>query len=164
MTTIVTLALDEASQAKFDALRVLHYPAALNRIAAHVTLFHTLPGEERVREVLRDMAAQRAAFEVDVSGLRSLGRGVAFTLASPELMQVHGALAGTFAEWLTAQDRQKFMPHVVVQNKVAPAEAKVLLEELRVGFVPFPVRAEGLLWWEYLGGPWRELERFAFSG
>ena len=43
---ILTLALDDLSFARFDALRREHFPPTLNRIPAHVTLFHHLPGEE----------------------------------------------------------------------------------------------------------------------
>jgi hypothetical protein len=42
---IVTLLLDDAAQARFDRLRAAHFPSARNHLAAHVTLFHALPGE-----------------------------------------------------------------------------------------------------------------------
>src|SRR6476469_7699644 len=43
---IVTLLLDDAAQQRFDALRTAHFPAERNHLAAHVTLFHALPGEQ----------------------------------------------------------------------------------------------------------------------
>lgn len=43
---IVTLALDEQAQARFDALRSRHFPPDRNVLDAHVTLFHALPGEQ----------------------------------------------------------------------------------------------------------------------
>ena len=42
---IVTLKLDAASFARLDGLRRTHFPAAINRLSAHLTLFHHLPGE-----------------------------------------------------------------------------------------------------------------------
>jgi hypothetical protein len=42
---ILTLGLDRASFERFEALRRAHFPPALNRVPAHVTLFHHLPGE-----------------------------------------------------------------------------------------------------------------------
>lgn len=56
------------------------------------------------------------------------------------------------------------MPHVTVQNKVAPQAARALLAELQAGFSPFTMRAEGLNLWRYLGGPWRHERLFRFGG
>ena len=163
MVTILTLALDDASQQDFEALRQRHFPAALNRIPAHLSLFHALPGDGAVRQALAETAEEIAPFPALVDGVRSMGKGVMYTLASAELQGLHRRLAARFAEHLTPQDRQGFRPHIVVQNKVQPADAKLLLAQLQAGFRRREVRAEGLLWWEYLGGPWRLLERFAFG-
>lgn len=92
-----------------------------------------------------------------------MGRGVTYTLESAELTAVHRELAASFSTYLTPQDKQPFSAHVVVQNKVEPSEARALLAQLQMGFVRRQVSAEALLWWEYLGGPWRLIERFAFS-
>jgi len=65
------------------------------RLAAHVTLFHALPGEhEDAVAVDLAAAARRPPFEVAVTGLRLLGRGVAYTLDSPELAALRAGLAG----------------------------------------------------------------------
>ena len=96
--------------------------------------------------------------------MRSLGRGVAVTLASPELTAIRARLAGTWAPWLTAQDRAKRDLHVTVQNKVTPEAARALLAELAVGFVPERTRAVALALWRYRGGPWEPVARFAFAG
>ena len=162
MTDIVTLKLDADSQAFFEVMRQKHFPPERNQIGAHLTLFHTLPSTAETAEVLRWVAGQHAAFTLQVTGLRSLGKGVAYTLRSAELLAVHAELAQAYAEHLSAQDRQRFMPHVVVQNKAQPAEARALLAELQGGFEPFAVRALGLELWNYLGGPWRLAEEFAF--
>ena len=162
MTTILTLALDPEAAQRFEALRREHYPPALNRIPAHVSLFHQLPGEDSTRLQLRAAAASVEPFAVEVTGLRSLGRGVAFTLTSPALISLHRQLASAFEEHLIPQDRQRFQPHVVVQNKVDGALARTTLEQLRTSFVPWNATATGLLWWEYLGGPWKLLEYFDF--
>ncbi len=158
---ILTLEMDAASQERFDRLRREHYPAELNRIAAHLTLFHKLPQGAEVRDAVAK-AALRPGFAMKVSGVRSLGRGVAYGVESRELVGVHERLAEEFGEWLTPQDRQGFRPHVVVQNKVSGAEAKALRERLEGEFEPFEVRAEGLALWLYLGGPWKLAERFEF--
>ena len=161
--TIVTLALDAESQEHFEALRQRYFPAALNRIAAHLTLFHALPATEDIHNVLKEEAETLRAFSLEVSGVRTLGRGVAYFMESPELKALHRRLAGAFAEHLSAQDRQGFRPHVVVQNKVDPHSAKLLHAELSAGFRRWEVAAEGLDWWNYLGGPWQLRKRFRFA-
>lgn len=152
---ILTVALDAASQARFDALRRAHFPPGRNHLAAHVTLFHALPAEHApaVRADVAD-AARRPSFDVEVAGLRPLGRGVAYVLRSPELDALRAALTARWRPWLTAQDARRFAAHVTVQNKVTPAAARALLDDLRASFVPGTARAEGLDLWRYDGGPW----------
>jgi 2'-5' RNA ligase len=162
VTYIVTLRLDEESQGFFERQRRQFYPAGLNRIPAHLTLFHRIEASPQVKAVLEE-TARRLTFQLDVTGLRSLGRGVAYVLASDSVQRVRGDLAEVFAEQLTAQDRQPFAPHVVVQNKVMPAQAKNLLSSLREQFMPFVVSAVGLDLWNYLGGPWALEEDFPFQ-
>ena len=162
MTNIVTLKLEERAQALFESLRQRHFPVERNQIGAHLTMFHQLPDTSDVSDALR-LAAARPRFSLKVTGLRSLGGGVAYRLAAGELLEVHATLAVAFQDHLTAQDRQRFMPHVVVQNKVTPAEARALLTELEREFEPFLLEAVGLELWNYLGGPWRLAETFLFS-
>jgi 2'-5' RNA ligase len=161
---IVTLTLDDAAQQRFDALREAHFPRERNHLQAHVTLFHALPGEQE-EQVRRDLAeaADRPAFPVRVSGLRSLGRGVAYVLDSPDLARVRTGLRERWQPWLTPQDAAKHSPHVTVQNKVAPEQARALLTQLEAAFVPYDVTATGLALWRYLGGPWEPLSRERFS-
>ena len=161
-TDIVTLRLDEASQAHFDRLRKQYFPPERNLIPAHLTLFHTLPSIEDIAAALESEATKHAAFPLIVTGLRSLGRGVAYALASSELLSLHRDLSSTFAGHLTAQDRQKFHPHIVIQNKVSAESARELLALLQASFTPFSAQANGLDLWHYLGGPWQHARTFAF--
>ena len=163
MTTIVTLGLEDEAQRWFEEQRQRYFPPAMNHIPAHLSLFHSLPGDRNTRHVLSEAAAAQARFALQLDGVRSMGRGVTYTLTSPELQALHRKLATSFAIFLIPQDKQPLRPHVVVQNKVEPAEAKASLTQLQAGFVQREVQATGLLWWEYLGGPWRLLERFQFA-
>ncbi len=160
---VLTLRLDDPSQAYFEELRQRHFPAERNLVPAHVTLFHTLHDEPAVRAELEKLTEGHARFVVDVTGLRSLGKGVAFTLSSPALMQLHSTLRAAFDEWMTAQDRQRFMPHIVVQNKVSGEQARTLLEELQKKFRPAEAEACGVDLWAYLGGPWQHLQTYRFQ-
>jgi 2'-5' RNA ligase len=161
---ILTLAMDERSFAFFEAQRRRHFPPGRNFIPAHLTLFHKLPGERQdaIIDDLVAVARTQARFPLHVSGVRSLGRGVAYTLRSPNLAELRQGLAARWKPWLAPQDRQKHQPHVTVQNKVDPEAARSLLAAIQVDFAPFVVTAEGLSLWRYLDGPWELLQTFAF--
>ena len=162
---ILTLALDADAQAYFNDLRRQHFPPKINYLAAHLTLFHHLPGAElpAVQAQLTAIAAEQSRLPLAVTGLRSLGRGVAFTLENDALRTLHRRLQAAFAGHLTPQDQQKLQPHVTIQNKVAPAEARALLADLQAGFTPFEAVGTGLHLWAYRNGPWESLAEIPFA-
>lgn len=157
-TLLLTLELAQPAQGLFQALRDRHFPPERNVVPAHVSMFHTLPGEDQARIVrrLRQVTATRPRVRVEAPFL--LGRGVGFRLAAPELLAIRSELARDWAPWLTPQDAQGYRPHITVQNKVTPDEAKRLLARLQQGFVPFSTEGVSLRLWRYLGGPWEALE------
>jgi 2'-5' RNA ligase len=161
---IVTLLVADSDQRRFDDLRQRHFPADRNYIAAHVTLFHALPGA-RVNDVDRSVAdaARRPAFDVQVTGVRMLGRGIAFELHSTELTGVHARLRAQWQPHLSPQDAQPLRAHVTVQNKVSPDIARALHADLSAGFEPYDVHATGLALWRYRGGPWEPISRHLFT-
>lgn len=163
---ILTLAMDDAAFGQFDALRRRHFPAALNHIPAHATLFHHLPGGEEAGlwETVSALARVETSPEVAVTDVRFTGRGVAFVLEAEALTAFRARLVREFAPWLTAQDRQGWRPHVTVQNKVAPETARALHADLSASFAPFRFTAPGLLLWRYLGGPWQKRAMVSFGG
>ncbi len=144
-------------------LRQQHFPPELNRIPAHLTLFHSLPESDEVQAALGSIAGQTEPFAMQVTELKSLGRGVALFLTSPQARTLHRKLTELFTAALSAQDRQGFRPHVVVQNKVAPQLARETFALLQAGFQPWQCQAVGLDLWRYLGGPWLHLRRFDFA-
>ena len=162
MVNVLTLRLDAGSQATFDHLRRRYFPPDRNLISAHVTLFHALPDAAWIDQQLAEIAERRQTFPVDVTGLRSLGKGVAYRLASKTLLHLQSELAHAFQTELSPQDKQRFQPHVVVQNKVTPAAAREVLTSLQAQFVPWTIQAHGLDLWHYLGGPWEHAQSFLF--
>lgn len=163
---ILTLALDGASFARLDDLRRRHYPAERNRVPAHLTIFHSLPGAG-LATIKRDLAAicaRQRPFYLRATGWKSLDHGTALAFSSPELIALRQRLAFEWCDDLGAQDAAPIAPHVTVQNKVPPRAANALLRELQVGFRPFTARAEGLLLWRYRGGPWDLVRRYPFLG
>lgn len=160
---IVTLALESEAQERFGSLRRQHFPVERNHLGAHVTLFHHLPGDE-LEAVRADLerACDTSAFDVSVTEVRFLGRGVAYGLSSPELAALRASLATAWDHWLTPQDRQSYRPHITVQNKVTPERSRELHTQLAAHFVPETVGAVGLDLWHYLGGPWQHAGRYGF--
>lgn len=163
MSCVLTLALDDASQQRFESLRQQWFPPERNHIPAHVSLFHTLPETDAVASNLLEVATATLQFAVRVDQVRSLGRGVAFFLQSTEAARLHRDLSYRFDGLLSQQDRQGFRPHVVVQNKVEPTVARETLATVQAGFAPWQCQAVGLDYWRYLGGPWQLLQRFPFA-
>ena len=161
---IVTTNLDSASFATLDSLRRRHFPAALNKVPAHVSLFHALPGTElaRVEATIAEICAATRPFDLWPAGFVSLGRGVALRYESETLSRLHGDLARRFSAWLTPQDRQRFKAHVTIQNKVEASQARALLASLDPGVSPV-CRVEGIDLWRYLGGPWQHVATLRFA-
>lgn len=163
---IVTLRFDAETFAWLDALRTRHFPAHLNLVPAHLTLFHQLPGDRAVDvlETARRLAGDTASIPLQFTRPVSLGNGVALEVVSVPLSELRARFAAEWFHDLTNQDRQRsFRPHVTIQNKVAPAEARVLQSELEREWQPATATGEGLLIWRYLAGPWALEDDIAFS-
>lgn len=162
---ILTLKFDDVSFMFFDRLRQRYFPPERNFLAAHITLFHHLPGAElaKIRADVREVCAIQSEFELEFTGWRFLGKGSAMTVESAELNILRGRLARVWADWLTRQDNQKFRPHITVQNKVAPDEAKILFAKLSDDWQKRVGTAKGLSLWFYLGGNWKLEDEFLFA-
>ena len=96
---ILSLQLDATLFAAVDALRREHFPPDRNHLAAHVTVFHHLPGDQ-LDEVAARLAATCAATappEVSLPSVRFLGRGVAINVGSDALLRLRAELARAFA-------------------------------------------------------------------
>ena len=162
---ILTAAFDEASAAAFQRLRDQHFPARLNIVPAHLTLFHHLPGAEieAVRQALHTLAEAERPIPCATAALRFLGRGVALEIEAARLVALRHQLAEAWRPWLSAQDAQGFRPHVTVQNKVDPAAARALRDRLAENFPAVSGTVVGLDLWHYRGGPWERAARYPFA-
>lgn len=162
---IVTAKIDAETQKFFDDLRQKYFPPERNFLSAHVTLFHHLPGEKifEIENFLTQIASVQKTFSVNFPSARFLGKGTAIEIESPELIDLHKKLAAHWRDVLTAQDKQKFKPHITIQNKVAPVEAKILFEEIKNNWKPKQGKLVGLQLWHYRGGPWESAKEFNFE-
>jgi hypothetical protein len=162
---IVTALLGRRDQAELDALRRAHFPPERNYLDAHLTLFHHLPPsvENELKRRLSELTRGQRAPPARAAGLMSLGLGVAVKIDSPGLAAIRRDLCEAFGSVLTPQDAGGWRPHVTIQNKVAPAVAKLLLASLSADFRPREVEIAGLAAWWYRGGPWEPLSRHMFA-
>lgn len=160
---IVTLRLLPEHQQFFNQLRKMHFPAHANYLQAHVTLFHHLPSSGPfIREQLIQFA-KHPPISLLVNEIRHLGNGVAYSIESEELQQLHQSMQHTFTPWLNTKDQQRLWPHITIQNKATAFKAQQLFEQLNEDFTPFEITATGINTWLYLKGPWKAVETFPFQ-
>ncbi|HET9811704.1 MAG TPA: 2'-5' RNA ligase family protein [Sphingomicrobium sp.] len=162
---IVLAEFGKVDFAWLDALRRRHYPSERNRVPAHLTLFRSLPpsADAEVRQSLA-RASTEPSPKASATGVMDLDRGVALRVASDGLEAIRDGLSSEFRGLLTAQDLGRWTPHVTIQNKAEPREARRLLHELRAGFEPRPLRIDGLQLVRYADGQWEQLASFRFRG
>jgi hypothetical protein len=162
---IVTAEIAHRDFSWIEGLRRAHYPAELNRVPAHLTIFRALPpsAETEVRSRLAQLAKGRTP-PARIEGLMDLGGAVAFRVVSPDLDSIREELTFDLHGLLGAQDSGGWRPHVTIQNKVAPKVARSLIASLERGFVPRPLAISGLGLHRYLGGPWETIAVSPFRG
>ncbi|MBD1995419.1 2'-5' RNA ligase family protein [Leptolyngbya sp. FACHB-541] len=162
---ILTLKLDQKTFSYFDQLRQQHFPPERNFLSAHITLFHALPGEQKssIQQTLQDFRSHIPPLTLTFTTLRFLGKGVAVEVECPELIQLRQQLATHWHDWLSRQDQQGYRPHITIQNKVTPDQARLLYDQLVSEWKAFQGTGEGLLLWYYKGGPWELANQFDFK-
>ncbi|MFD1747318.1 2'-5' RNA ligase family protein [Rhizobium helianthi] len=160
---ILTACIAAEDLERFNRLRAAHFPPDGNVLPAHLTMFHRLPGEyeKRICNHLSEIAGRTNTIAADVDGLRHLGAGVAFSIASSDLHKVRATLRASFASWLGPQDVKTWQPHITIQNKSPKDKADALWRHLSEGFAAYSIRITGLQLWEYLGGPWKPFQLYA---
>lgn len=162
---IVTASLAAEDAAWLTAERRRHFPPERNHLDAHLTLFHHL-APSLAGELAQALAVETKGVpppKAILTQVMSLGRGTAYRVASSDLDGVRARIADRFAGMLVPQDAGGWRPHVTIQNKVTPAEAKALQAEL-AAFQPRPLSIRGLGAWWYRGGPWELIREHRFTG
>lgn len=160
-TFILTARMDAENQVFFNEMRERHFPKERNLLKAHLTLFHKLPDVPEIHQLLKTL--NHEPISATVSDIKSIGNGVAYFVTSAALEELHNRLKTSFgSHQLSLQDQQKLKPHITIQNKVKPEEARALLETLQPSFQLFKITFEGIDLWHYLGGPWRHAQFFPF--
>jgi hypothetical protein len=119
--------------------------------------------EPEVRRRLSELARQPTP-KAMLTGLMDLGTGTALRVHSDELDLIRDQLTDALHGLLSAQDAGGWAPHVTIQNKVLPKEARRLRDDLERSFKPSALRIEGFGLYRYLGGPWEKIGIYKFRG
>ena len=162
---IVTALFGDGDNGWLQELRRIHYPPERNRVPAHLTLFrHLPPSVERELDGRLTAYAREAPPRAEIAGVMDLGEGTALRVASEELEDIRYDLALALQGLLTPQDQAAWSPHVTIQNKVEPREARRLQQALRASFSARPLAIRALATWHYRGGRWEPIKTYAFRG
>ena len=159
---ILTLALEEYAFQFFNALRKIYYPADQNKAGAHLTLFRLLPNEESIIEKVATLAAHQNTITLLVKEPVLTSTGVAYSIESNCLMQLHHKFQSSWKDFLIPQDREALWPHITIQSQADKEEAAELLQFLKDNFSAFDVVSTGLQLWENQGGNWKLFREFPF--
>lgn len=163
---IVTAELPPDILAWADELRRQHYPPERNRLAAHVTLFHSFAPSLRdeLRGVLAGMAGEFSAPSASMNGTLDLGSGTALAIASSEMDAIRALIAEHFHGALTAQDLHEPRLHITIQNKVVRRVAIALQQELAGSLRSRDFVFRGLALHIYRTTHWDTLGEWPFRG
>ena len=163
---IVTAWIESDDLDVFNRLRQRLFPAHLNKLTAHLTLFHHIPPAERQSFIAAAKAYARelAAVKASVKPPYPLGRGVAYEIECQSLSDLRLQLRNDYLPHLSSQDsaRGKRL-HITVQNKVSASEANTTLHALRESYESREIGIRGLQFFRYDGGPWTWLDECTFG-
>ena len=163
---IVTAWIEPDDLALFNRLRQRLFPAHLNKLTAHLTLFHHIPPPERQSfiQTAKSYAAAQQAPRAKVLAPFPLGRGVAYAIECQALNDLRLQLRNDFLPHLTPQDSvAKKRLHITVQNKVSGSEAQRTLDTLLKQYESHEIGIRGLQFYRYDGGPWTYLDACSFG-
>lgn len=156
------------------ALRNQHFPKRINKLAAHLTLFHALPQSKLEGDIipfLNEVAAKTSPFAIKADKPFRLKKGFAVSVSSriggQQAKQVHDALQEKWKndDFLSEQDAGACRLHYTLMNKVDDeAEISNAYNDLLDRWRSESGVAEGLALWEYDRGFWKWQKSFNFSG
>jgi hypothetical protein len=163
---VLTVQVEKNAQAYLENLRKQHFPPEVNYISARLSVFHALPRTmiEQVDSVLTTRTAQHRLIESQVTGVKSLGRGVAFVIPCGELEAPAGRTSGGVERRSDAGGSEQ-----VETSRHDPEQGDSRSRESFAGHVGVEVRTRhitvrGLDLWHYNGGPWELARSYQFTG
>ncbi|QIW99456.1 hypothetical protein AMS68_004974 [Peltaster fructicola] len=124
---ILTLETDQPLHKKVTALREKYFPHKINKLSAHLTLFHALPAsrlDSDIIPVIESVAERTGVFDVHAGRPFRLSKGIAISVPKHQggdmSRAVHDALQKPWQEvgFLSPQDAGGVRVHWTIMNKV----------------------------------------------
>lgn len=171
---IVTLYTNAELHDKVTLMRKRYFPKHLNKLSAHLTLFHALPEsrlESDVVPLLESFTSKTAQFPIIAGPPFAMNKGIGISVprqkGGQEARNVHEALLKVWSEggFLTSQDARHSGVHYTIMNKVDdPKEVSKALQQVKSEWTETVGTAVGLALWQYDRGYWRSERLFPFEG
>lgn len=168
---VLTLKVTDNLAVRMNEMRERFFPKHLNRIPAHLTLFHALPHSQMhlVEASLSSISSNMNSFHVSAGKPFRIRRGVCIKVdhGYKELKSVYEHLRGQWLPFLSEQDASGgFRPHWTVMNKVNDEQR--INEALDAIWKEWSTRIQlgmgtGLILWKYNGGDWLLAKEYLFS-
>lgn len=168
---VLTFLTDSKHHKTMTQWRKDYFPARLNRLDAHLTLFHALPGsklDDAIIPTLEATANSTEQFHVLAATPFKLKHGIAIgvpkTAGGTTARDVHAKLKNEWQPFLSDQDAGGFAAHYTIMNKVDnPKEVDSAFAEVEQNFKACPGTIEGLSLWRYDRSRWEWARDFVFQ-
>ncbi|KAF2770520.1 hypothetical protein EJ03DRAFT_270306 [Teratosphaeria nubilosa] len=170
---VLTLQTNKQHHQRMTQLRNKYFPQKINKLEAHLTLFHALPGtklESSIIPVIQDVAQRTSPFEVHATHPFRMKLGFAIGVSKAhggqQAQEVHHMLRRPWLEegFLSEQDEGGCRVHYTMMNKVDDQdEVERALEEIEKSFEGDKGTAVGLGLWRYDRGWWRFGKEYLFG-
>lgn len=179
---VLTLLTDKTHHTALTNLRTQYFPPHLNKLGAHITLFHALPGShlEEVTSTLEDVVVkgpQREPWPIETAdafllGGKSKPKGVGIgvsTASDKRVMELRDLLQDRWGTFLSEQDSRpgRGKAHYTIMNKVdEPETVWKCLKEVKEGWCKDGEGRKGIVdgvrLWRYDRGYWKDGTDFRY--
>ncbi|KAI5236999.1 hypothetical protein E4T43_08217 [Aureobasidium subglaciale] len=168
---VLTLLTDAKHHRTLTETRKKYFPPRLNKLEAHITLFHALPGsllEEKIKPTLREVSSNTTQFHLLAATPFRLNKGIAIGLpkssGGDDARQVHQQLKFAWEDFLSRQDAGGFAAHYTIMNKVDDEkEVQKAFEQVQEEWKGCHGTVLGLSLFKYDRGNWVHDEDFKFA-
>ncbi|GAB7365875.1 hypothetical protein MBLNU230_g7205t1 [Neophaeotheca triangularis] len=170
---VLTLLTDKEHHIRMTNLRNSYFPKKINKLAAHLTLFHALPGsklEDAIIPTLEITAAETSEFRVHAAKPFRMKKGIAISIPKHEgaskCQDIHKRLQDEWLpqKFLSEQDAGGCRVHYTICNKVDDdTVVDKYLQEVQSSFKGDWGTVTGLGLWRYDRGFWRWERGFGFK-
>jgi len=177
---ILTLLTDAHTHTSMTGLRNQYFPPKLNKLAAHLTLFHALPGSKlhsHILPQLDSLTSSKAASStyhaspIEATGPFRMNHGIGISVSerSGQSKAIYQDLVAAWKPFLSKQDLGDghgggLKLHFTIMNKADSEEhVRASFDEVKRNFKPVHGMVEGLVLYRYDHGFWRQEQVFRFQ-